>query len=93
MGHHIPQMKETLKSVHGWGLQVLWIIILVDKQISNSIDTKNFKNYKTLRWILKCMKSNKTCSLECTLTNTTPLKIWHQHTKRKKIDLQATNKE
>jgi hypothetical protein len=51
MGHHILQMKETLNNVDGWNLQVLWIMILIAKQISSFVDTKNIKNYKTLGWI------------------------------------------
>jgi hypothetical protein len=51
MGQHIWEMEETLCSVDGWSLQVLWIIILIDKQISSFVDTKNVKNYKALGWI------------------------------------------
>jgi hypothetical protein len=51
MGHDISEMEKTLNSVDGWSLQVLWIIILIEKQISNSTNTKNFKNYKTLGWL------------------------------------------
>lgn len=46
MEDHIREMEQTLNSVDGWSLQVLWIIILIDKQISSSVDTKNVKNYK-----------------------------------------------
>jgi hypothetical protein len=48
MEHHISQMEETLNSVDDWNLQVLWIIILIAKQISSFVTTKNVKNYKTL---------------------------------------------
>jgi len=84
MGHHIWEMEETVNSVNGWSLQVLWIIILIDKQISSFVDTKNVKNYKTIGWIEKPMKSNGACSLVCTSIDTTPLRFWHTNTQREK---------
>jgi len=66
MEDHIQEMEQTLNSVDGWSLQVLWIIILIDKQISSSVDTKNVKNYKILGWISKHM-------------NQMELVVWYAH--------------
>jgi hypothetical protein len=75
-------MEETLNSGDGWSSQVLWIIILIYKQISSFVATKNVKNYKTLGWILKHMKSNGAFGLVCTLIDTTPFRFWQTNTQR-----------
>jgi hypothetical protein len=46
-------MEETLYSVYGWSLQVLWIIILIDKHISSSVATKKCQKLQNFSMIFK----------------------------------------
>lgn len=86
-------MEETLYSIDGQNLQVLWMYF--DWQ-------KKFKFYRLKKpqklqdsmMNLKHTKSNGAFSLLCTLIDTTPFRFWHTKTQRKnEINLQMTNKE